>query len=187
MFRRLFVIAGLAALLSAALALPAGAATVSPSKWAPKFCNALTQWESTLKTEGAAASSAISGHAADLSAARDELVSYLGKSVDATQVAIRKVKQAGTPSSTNGAKIVTKLVAGFQGAAGVFSEAKVNAAALSTTDAAAFASAGTQIQTDLSAASDKITASFNNLPKLDAKNELSRALDKAAACKAVSG
>jgi hypothetical protein len=82
---------------------------------------------------------------------------------------------------------VAKLVAGFQAASTVFADAKKNAAALSTTDATAFATAGKQIQTDLNRASGKITASFSGIGKLDKDNELSQALESAAACKSLTG
>jgi hypothetical protein len=185
--RRVIVVMGVVAVVVVGLAVPAGASSVSPSKWAPKFCNALVKWQSTLKTEGEAASSSISSHSTDLAAARDDLVSYLGKSVAATKTAITTIKAAGTPSSANGAKIASKLVGGFQAAATVFAKAKADAAKLSTTDASAFADAGSQIQTNLSTASDKVTSGFTGIAKLDAKNELNRALAKASACKAVSG
>jgi len=185
--RRVCVVMSVVAVIVVSLAVPAGASSVSPSKWAPKFCNALVKWQSTLKTEGEAASASISSHSTDLTAARDDLVSYLGKSVAATQTAIKTIKAAGTPSSTNGAKIVSKLVGGFQAASTVFATAKSDAAKLSTTDATAFADAGTQIQTNLSTASSKVTGGFSGIAKLDAKNELNQALAKATACKAVSG
>lgn len=188
MLRRLFVIPCLIVGLIALAAPTAGAATVSPDAWAPKFCKALQRWQTTLADESKAATSALGNvSGGDLTAVRDEFVTFLGNDVAATQLAIRTIKKAGTPSSANGRKIVAKFIAGFQAASTVFSKAKTDAAALSTTDATAFVSSATQIESDLSNAGDTITTSFSGVGKLDKKNELSKAIQDAKACKFLTG
>jgi hypothetical protein len=60
MLRRTLVTACLVAGLVTTSLGTAHGATVSPDTWAPKFCKALKSWQSTLATQGEAATSAIS-------------------------------------------------------------------------------------------------------------------------------
>lgn len=187
MLRRSVVIACLVAGLVGASFGTAHAANVSPDKWAPKFCKALEKWQTTIKEETSAATDALSGSSGDLTAVRDEFVTFLGNDVVATQAAIKVIKKAGTPSSTNGAKISAKFVAGMQAASTVFSDAKTSAAALSTTDPDLFIDQATQIQDDLNAASDEITSAFSGVDRLDKDGELNGAILDAKACKFLTG
>jgi hypothetical protein len=185
--RSLVLILLVSGLLAASLAT-ADAATVSPDKWAPKFCKAVQKWQKTVESESNAATDAFGKMSSgDLTGVRDEFVRFLGNDVAATQTAIKSIKQAGTPSSANGAKIQRKIVGGFQSAATVFDTAKTKAQALSTTDAESFVDDATKIQDGLSSATDVFEKNFSDVSTLDKNNELAKALQGAKACKFLTG
>jgi hypothetical protein len=186
MFRRSLVIACLVVGLVGASLGTAGAATVSPGNWAPKFCKALQKWQTTIKAESAAATDAF-GDTSDLTSIRDQFVTFLGNDVAATQLAIKTIKKAGTPSSANGKKISAKFVSGFQAASTVFSDAQTSAAALPTTDLDQFIDQATQIQDDLTDAGDRITSAFSGIDSLDKDGDLNQAILGAKACKFLTG
>src|SRR5437016_1164845 len=174
MVRRLVVTLCLIAGLIGASFGTADAATVAPQKWAPKFCNAFHQWQSTLESTSKDASSAAS--ATDLTTARDQIVSLIDKEVAATETAIRSVKKAGAPSSANGGKIQSKVLAGFQSVSSAFANAKAEAAGLSTTDATAFATDVSKVESDLASATDGFGTEFSKIITLDKDNEVQLAL-----------
>ncbi len=183
MFRRLVVTTCLVVGL-VVVSLGSAHAATSPDTWAPKFCKALKQWQTTITSESNTASSALGKVAAgDLTGVRDEFVRFLEKDVAATQAAIRSIKKAGAPSSANGSKLQSKVVAAFQSASDVFAEAKTSASDLSTTDATSFVTDATRIQQDLNGASDAFQTNFSKVEKLDSKGEIERALTSAKACK----
>jgi hypothetical protein len=181
MIRRLCITGALVAALFATTFSTAHAATVSPSKWAPKFCNALEDWQTTIKDKGNEVQTSLS-NATDLTAARDQLVGFLGDMESATQDAINAMKKAGTPKSTNGGKITGIFVKALQTAKADFATAKESASKLSTTDPTAFSTDGVQIGTDLQKAGDEIGNSFTGVDNLDKGQVLSSALQKAKAC-----
>jgi hypothetical protein len=188
MVRRSLVLIVLVSGLLAASLGTAQAATVSPDKWAPKFCKAVQKWQKTLESESKAATDAFGNMSSgDLAGVRAEFVRFLGSDVAATQTAIKSIKQAGTPSSANGAKIQRKIVGGFQSAATVFGTAKTNAQALSTTDATSFVNDATKIQDRLGTATDVFEKNFSDVSTLDKDNELAKALQGASACKFLTG
>jgi hypothetical protein len=187
LFRRLFVITCLVVGLVVGSLGSAHAAT-SPDAWAPKFCKALKQWQATVTSESNTANTALGkATGGDLASIRGEFVRFLGKDVAATQAAIRSIKKAGAPSSANGSKIQSKVIAAFQSASDVFAEAKASAANLSTTDATSFVTDATKIQQDLNGASDAFQTNFTTVQKLDSKGEIGQAITSAKACKFLTG
>ena len=166
------------------MSLGSAHAATSPDAWAPKFCQALRHWQTTITGESKTASTALGkASAGDLAGIRSEFVRFLGNDVAATQAAIRSIKKAGAPSSANGAKIQRKVIGAFQSASGVFAEAKASAANLSTTDATSFVTDATKIQQDLNGASDAFQTNFSAVEKLDSKGEIGQAVTSAKACK----
>jgi hypothetical protein len=162
-------------------------AATSPGTWAPKFCKALKQWQTTVKSESAKANSTLTGLTGDLAGVRDEFVSFLGNDVTVTETAIKAIKKAGAPSSANGSKIQTKVIGSFQSASDVFAQAKTDAAALSTTDATAFVASASKIEANLNSAGDAFNTNFSAVERLDKDNELEKALGSAKACKFLTG
>lgn len=182
MIRRLCVISAFALALLAT-SVPTAQAATEPSAWAPKFCKAFQKWQKTITAESEKANEVFGNTAAgDLQSVKDEFVSFLGKDVTATDSVIRAIKKAGVPDAQNGKAIQKKIVEGFQAASDIFADAKADAAALSSTDAASFVTDATQIKANLDGASGAFSDSFSAAEALDTKGTIGSALEKAKAC-----
>jgi hypothetical protein len=179
--RRLFFTLCLVVGLVGASLGTAHAATVSPDTWAPKFCTALQDWQTTISAQGDALTSALEG-VTDLQVGRQQIASFLGRMVSASNSATRAVQRAGTPSSPNGDKIATKIVVGLKTASKQFDVAKAKAAKLSTSSPAAFRTDGKKLGQDLSNAGDEVTKSFSGIAKLDKGKKLENAIKAAPEC-----
>ena len=112
-----------------------------------------------------------------------------GKDVAATQAAIRSIKKAGAPSSANGSKIQSKVIAAFQSASDVFAEAKsVGCQPLDDGSPPRSSPTRTKIQQDLNGASRRLPdATSPTVQKLDSKGEIGQAITSAKACKFLTG
>jgi hypothetical protein len=181
MLRRVIAVGALVFGLSVGAAIPAGASSVSPQKWAPKFCTIVSDWQSTISSKAGDLTSAVSS-VTDLETARNEIESFLLDMVNTTDDAITAIKAAGTPSSANGGKIVQRVISGFKDAKRAFDRAKTKASLLSTSDPSAFRSEGQQIGDDLTAAGDKIGSKLDGIKKLDKDHKLEAAVKKSKAC-----
>ena len=181
MFRRVLVTLLLAVGLVGASLGTAHAATVSANKWAPKFCTAIDEYQTTISAQGDAVDTALAG-VTDLTAARDQLASYLGKMVVAAKTATKALQRAGSPSTPNGDKIAAKFVAGLRTSSGLFADAQTKAKKLSTTDAEAFAVDGKQLGQDLSDAGEALSTNFSGIGKLDKGKKLETAIRAAPEC-----
>ena len=159
----------------------AAAATVSPSTWAPKFCTAVVQYQSTISQQSDSLSTALTD-VTDLKTGRDQIVAYLGAMQDAATTAKQQLQKAGAPSSANGTKIAKTFVAGLGASAKLFANAKADAAKLSTTDASAFKTKGKQVGQALSDAGDQLSKRFSGIPKLDTGKKLETAVKAAPEC-----
>jgi hypothetical protein len=181
MIRRLCC-AGALALTLVATSIPAAhAATVSPGKWAPKFCNAVVDYQTTISEKSDAMSTALDS-TTDLASARSQIVSFLGDMVTAAKTAKREIQQAGTPSTANGAKIASKFADGLDASAKVFANGKAQAAKISTASVKSFAVDGKKVGADLSAAADELSKSFSGIGKLDTGKKLEAAVKAAPEC-----
>jgi len=181
MIRRLCCISALVGALLAATAPAAGAATVPPGTWAPKFCAAVDRYESTISEQTDAMSAALDS-VTDLKTARTEIVSFLGSMFDAAKTAKQQVSKAGTPSVPNGQKIASAFAAGLAASAKVFSDAKSQAARISTASTTAFKTDGKQVGEDLQDAGERLEKSFSTIGKLDTGNKLEQAVKAAPEC-----
>jgi hypothetical protein len=180
-FRRLIPVAALVVCLLVTGVGAADAATVAPAKWAPKFCNAIDQYQKTITGQADAMTTALAD-VTNLETGRAEIVGFLGKMVTAANTAARRVKKAGSPSTPNGAKISARFVSGLESSAKVFADAKAQAKKLPTTTPAAFQKKGKQLGQDLTAAGDKLTKSFGGIDKLDKGKQLEAAVKAAPEC-----
>jgi len=190
MIRRLCCTGALALGLLATSAPAAHAATVSPSKWAPKFCTALEDWQSTIQEKGGELTSALQGVDANaqsseaiLSDARDQISSFLDDMVAVTDSTTDKIKRAGSPSSPNGAKIAATFVNGFKAISKEFAKTQARAEKLPTNSVAAFKTKGQQLGQALSDSGDTLSAGFGNIGKLDKGKKLEAAVKAAPECK----
>ena len=181
------LVAFVVVLATVALAAPAGAATVSPGSWAPKFCTALSTWKDALTTGADNTESTLSGGITNLSQAKSEVVSFLGRSVKQTDTAVSSLKKAGVPSTTNGKKIASTFVNGLQSASDLFASAKKKAQNIPTSNPAKFKASAQSVTTALNNGSKKVSDSFSDVSKLDKKGELSTALQAEPSCAFLSG
>jgi hypothetical protein len=179
-YRSIAVVATIA-LAVCTMQSPAAAKTVSPSTWSTKFCTTLHQWETKLTDDAHQVESAL-GSITGLTDARARLTSFLGQMVTATGDAQKSLKRAGAPDTTNGQKIADAFVNGLGHAKSILARANSDAAGLSTTDPAAFASQAKSIGTDLTDSSDQLNKSFTGVDTLDKGGKLSAVLKKTKAC-----
>jgi len=162
-------------------AAPAGAKTVSPQQWSTKFCTALSDWLNTIQGSSTDVKDALS-NTTDLAAAKTTLVDFLSQAVDATDTAIGDVKAAGTPKTTNGAKISAAFVSALGRAKKLFEKAEADAENLPTDSAASFSSAATEIATAISEGGSEIDSGFVKVDKLDKGRALDKVVQKTKAC-----
>lgn len=185
MLRRLLVPALVTTGLVAGSFGTAHAATVAPEQWAPKFCNAVAAYQQTISDKGDALSSALDT-TTDLAAARSQVVAFLGEMATAAKTAKQKIQQAGSPSTPNGSKIAAKFAQGLDASAKVFTKAKAQAAKISTSSVEAFQTQGKKVGTDLSAAGEELSKSFNGIGKLDKGKKLEAAVKAAPECASIT-
>jgi hypothetical protein len=91
------------------------------------------------------------------------VVKYLSDVVDSTQTMINKVNATGAPATDNGEEVQATLLSALNKVKDVFSEAEKKAAALSTSDQAAFSASMTEIGTSLQAASSDVDSSLSSV------------------------
>lgn len=187
--RRISVIVLVVVGLVAASSVGASAATVSPEKWAPKFCTALSSWQQTIGDKGNALESALStttatstDTAAVLKEARGKIAAFLAEMVKATDHAAAGIKKAGTPSSPNGAKISAVFVNGFTAISKEFAKAEGEAKKLPTASADAFKRQGQALGQKISGSADTLGKGFSSVEKLDKGKKLQTAVMAAPAC-----
>src|SRR6185503_1603264 len=101
MVRRLLVPALVTTGLVAGSFGTAHAATVSPATWAPKFCTAVTDYQTTISQDGESLTSQLE-NVTDLARGRDQIESFLGDMANAAKTAKRRIQSAGAPSTPNG-------------------------------------------------------------------------------------
>jgi hypothetical protein len=189
MIRRLCCAGALVVALLATSIPAAYAATVSPSKWAPKFCTALEDWQATIQEKGDALTAELENVDATgqteksiLTSARDQIAAFLGDMVDATDDATDAIKSAGKPSSPNGAKISAVFVAGFKAISKEFAKAQRKAENLPTDSATAFKTKGKELGQALSDSGDTLGEGFSSIDKLDKGKKLEAAVKSAPEC-----
>jgi hypothetical protein len=193
MIRRLCVIGALALALLATSVPTAQAATVSPSEWAPAFCSAFSDWQTTINDKSSEMSTALDAAAsagqspkAILSNARDEIASFLGEMVDATDDATAAIKDAGVPSSPNGAKISAVFVKGFGAISDEFAEAQDLAEKLPVNSVQKFKVKGKELGVSMSEYGDSLSKDFSSIGKLDKRKKLEVAVKATPECAAIS-
>ncbi len=181
MIRRLCCTGALALALLATSIPAAHAATVSPGKWAPKFCDAVVEYQTTITEKSDSMSTALD-QGTDLETARDQIVTFLGDMVTAANTAKRAIQAAGTPSSPNGDKIEAAFVSGLGASAKVFAKGEAAAKKLPTGSADAFKTKGKQLGVDLNKAGEELSKSFSGIGKLDKGKKLEAAAKAAPEC-----
>jgi hypothetical protein len=191
--RRFSVVALVVVGLVAGATTGASAGTVSPSTWAPKFCTAFTDWQKTITTKSDELSSALDEAATAgqspksiLSNARDQIASFLGDMVDATNDATSAIKAAGAPSSPNGAKIAAVFVTGFKAISKSFAKSRDQAQQLPTSSVQKFKVKGKELSVSMSAYGDTLSKNFSSIGKLDEEKKLEAAVKAAPECASIA-
>lgn len=186
MLRRTLALAVVVAVpLVGLAAAPAGAKTVTPQKWAPSFCTALGNWENTIQSSATDVKSALA-NTSDLAGAKTTLVDFLSQAIDATDTAITDVKAAGTPATTNGAKIQAAFVKALTQAKSIFTKAEASSEQLSTDDATTFQTQASVIGTQIQSGGTEIDTGFSKVDKLDTGGKLGKVVKATKACSFLS-
>jgi methyl-accepting chemotaxis protein len=182
MIRRIGLTALVVTSFLAAMAPSAHAAKkVSPSSWAEDFCTALDDWQTTIQDKSNAMTTELAS-VTDLTEGRDKLAAFLGDMVDATDEATDAIKDAGAPSTPNGAKISKVFVNGFKEISKEFAKAEAKAEELSTTSPTKFKTQGQDLGQSLSEYGDTLGKSFSSVGKLDKGKKLEKAVKAAPEC-----
>ncbi|MFN8027902.1 MAG: hypothetical protein U0W40_16530 [Acidimicrobiia bacterium] len=161
---------------------PAGAKTVPAKQWSTKFCTALSDWLDSIQGSTADLQAAIAD-TTDLAGSKQTIVDYLNTAIDATDTAIADLKAAGTPKTTNGAKISAAFVSAMGEAKSIFEKAEADAEDLPTDDVTTFSAETSAIGAQISASASKVDAGFSKVSGLDKNNELNDVVAKTRACK----
>jgi hypothetical protein len=181
MIRRLCCAGALVVALLVASVPSAMAATVSPDKWAPKFCTAIDHYQSTITEKSDSMTTALET-VGSLKSARSQIVSFLGSMVQAAKKAKAQIAKAGTPSVPNGKKIEAAFLRGLDESAKVFADGKAQAAEISTKNPTAFRTDGKQVGVDLQKAGEELQNSFGDIGALDKGKQLEHAVKAAPEC-----
>ena len=185
--KRLLVLAILGAIVLASTAPSAGASTVAPSTWAPKFCGTLSTFEQRLSSDGMHADAVLSGNITNLTQAKTTLATFMGRAVNDTDTAITSLKRAGTPRVPNGSKIAGQFMSAFQNARSLFASAKTQAQHLPTRTLSGFENGTKKVSADLNKGAQGLSAKFANIRQLDTNGKISAALHAEPACAFLQG
>jgi hypothetical protein len=185
MVRRLLVPALVATGLVAGSFGAAHAATVSPATWAPKFCTAVIDYQTTIAQDGESLTAQLE-NVTDLASGRDQIESFLGDMANAAKTAKRRIQAAGAPSTPNGGKIATMFAAGLDASAKAFAKVEAEAAKLPTSTPEAFKIKGKQLGEHLTTAGDALDKSFSGIGKLDKGKKLEAAVKAAPECESLT-
>jgi hypothetical protein len=150
--------------LAASGAAAAGTKTVPLKTWASSVCQDFTRWQGQLTKLGSIGSSS------DPAAVKAAFTKLFGGALKATDKLAKDLKSAGVPSIRNGNAIAAAFMNAVESLRSAFATAATGAAALPTTDPAAFAlsaqallqglqTGGTTLQTTLRAAATRYPAS----------------------------
>lgn len=176
------VIIGAAALVGT-VGLPAAAKTSSPAKWGVAFCGGLSDWAEAV-TEGGREIEALETQTS-AAQGKDVIIAYMGDVSDATGAFYKRVKKAGRPDSTNGAKIQKAILKGIKGIDGRLGEMRSLADAIPTTDLTSFEASVRALASGFDTVSAPFDAAMTKVADLDKGDDLSGELQKVDECKAL--
>jgi hypothetical protein len=185
--KRSFALATLAAILLVSTAASAGASTVTPGTWAPKFCGALSTFQQDLSSQGTQADAVLSGNITSLTQAKTTLATFMSRAVKDADTALTSLKKAGTPNVPNGSKIAGQFTSAFQNARSLFASAKTQAQRLPTKTLSGFESSTKKVTANLNKGAQGLTAKFANIQKLDTSGKVAAALQAEPTCAFLQG
>jgi len=152
--------------------------TISAGAYASAACTAMKPILADVKSADKTLSSATSA-----TSIKADLVKYLNTVGNDWGVAAAKLKAAGTPNVTNGAKLASSIVVGLIKLGGTLHNLAGQANALATTNVNALTAAATNLERESLAA----MANVNNLTSGPEESKaLASAVKNSAACKAIA-
>lgn len=162
-----------------------GGSSVSADSWARSVCTSFQTWTGALSKQP----EALQNPTGSLTnqQIKDELSSYLGSAVRATQTLADSIRSAGSPAVENGSAAAAELASGLQPIQRSFEDAKSKVDAASTTDAESFKSALDAVGTQLNSSGDQAKSSFDSISKKYSGGALDRAFTSEPACKQLNG
>jgi hypothetical protein len=159
--------------------------TVTPKKWVHSVCTSLTDWQNQIQPGQNLASSVQS--ATDLAQVKDQVVSYLQSTVDATDQLVTSLGKAGTASVKNGNKISKEFKKGFNQIRDVFVAARDSTQSLDISDPTQFGSSLTNIGSDIDNGANTIKSTFDSVDRKYHPVALDRAFNSDPACASLRG
>ena len=172
MIRRLAGLALVAAALAGCSDDNKGSAGVDPVTWAENVCK-------SVEGQAAVMTQSPDLDPGDPQKAKDVLLTYLGNLSAGLDKLAGGVREAGTPSVTDGAQVVSKVTKTLQDATKGVQDARANLEKATVTDAASFEAARDSVGQDLA----KLSDIEDPTKDLKANAELNDAFNKAPTCK----
>ena len=129
--------------LAASTSAPASTKAIPPKQWTTNFCGSIGSWITQIRARTAIYNTSIAAWRktgnGKISKIRGILVVYVGDTSKLTDTMISKVKDAGPPAVTNGAKTQAQVNAALGQVAAIFHKALTRAKALPKSNAILFA------------------------------------------------
>jgi hypothetical protein len=185
--RRSLTVAVLACVVVVSAPGIASAKSLPAAQWVPRFCAALSTFQSHLASDGTRADAVLSGDITSLAEAKSALVAFMGRAVRDADAALSALGHAGTPNTVNGAKIAARFVKGFQTVRGLYGSARTAAQHLATKTFGAFESGTKSITSALEKGGRSIESSFASIQLLDKGGTLGAALRAEPTCAFLQG
>jgi hypothetical protein len=148
-------------------------------------CTSLTDWQNQIQQGQSLASSVQS--ATDLTQVKDQVVSYLQSTVDASDQLLTSLGKAGTVNVKNGDKVAKEFKKGFNQIRGVFATARDNTQSLDISDPTQFASSLTNIGSAIDNGASTIKSTFDSVDRKYHPAALDRAFNSDPACASLRG
>jgi hypothetical protein len=156
------------------------AKSVPVKAWAASVCKDFSRWETVLTRLGS------TGALADPTAGKAAITKFLTGAIKATDRLAKDVKAAGVPRVKNGKAIAAAFLGSVKSLRGAYASAETAAAALPTSDRAAFATAAKGIATQLQAAGTSLATTLTATASRYPASALDRSFTSTKACKAIA-
>lgn len=173
--RRAVLVAGLVLGLVAACG---GDDAVPPKEWARSVCTAVKPWSEEIARLQAETRKKITAKS-DIGQTKTELITLFGGMAQATDTALRKVREAGEPDVDDGEKIAEQFVSALAAARDSFTKGKNAVAALPTDDQKVFYDGVLAAGDAMSQENAKASQAFSDI----SSPELDEAFDEVPECR----
>ena len=180
--RRLIATSVTALVLSLVFTSSASAATISPDRWAPKFCGVVSDWQSSLRNRLQTFETSVRSEPKSVSAAKAVFVKFLDAVLTDTNHAVAALDRTGSPNAPNGKKIEALFVDGLRSAASLFKSAKSEIQHAQIKSLRQLGSLGKTVGAKITKGAAAITKSSAKAEKLDTSGKLAAALGHEPKC-----